>query len=313
MIIATGVGGLHTLEENQRLPRRRARPRQPVLRPDDDAERHRRRRRDAVRLDGPNLCIATACAARAPRHRRGRPPDPRRHRRRRDGRRHRGAAHARSPSPRSPAWARSAPATTTPSVRPPVRRRPRRLRDGEGAGVVMLERWSGRSPAAPVSTARSPATAATPTPTTSPRRHPVAPARRRACSSHSTTPGSLPSDIGHVNAHGTSTPLNDAAEAEAVRKVFGDGAAGHLDQGRDRSPDRCRGAVEAVAACCLHRPASIPPTANLEQLGDDIEPRRRGGPPREVGIARRRSRTRSGSAATTRALILHRRRLSAAP
>ena len=30
-----------------------------------------------------------------------------------------------------------------------------------------------------------------------------------------------PSEVGHVNAHGTSTPLNDAAEAEAIVKVFG--------------------------------------------------------------------------------------------
>ena len=33
--------------------------------------------------------------------------------------------------------------------------------------------------------------------------------------------GLSPSDIGHVNAHGTSTPLNDAAEAAAVTAVFG--------------------------------------------------------------------------------------------
>ena len=37
--------------------------------------------------------------------------------------------------------------------------------------------------------------------------------------------GLEPSDIIQINAHGTSTPLNDAAEAEAVIKVFGDATA----------------------------------------------------------------------------------------
>jgi 3-oxoacyl-[acyl-carrier-protein] synthase II len=36
--------------------------------------------------------------------------------------------------------------------------------------------------------------------------------------------GLSPSDISHVNAHGTSTPLNDEAEATAVTKVFGEHA-----------------------------------------------------------------------------------------
>ncbi len=77
--------------------------------------------------------------------------------------------------------------------------------------------------------------------------------------------------IGHVNAHGTSTPLNDVAEAEAIRKVFGDtpppvtstkGVTGHLIG--------AAGATEAVACLLAIARGQVPPTANLERLGDDI-------------------------------------------
>ena len=83
--------------------------------------------------------------------------------------------------------------------------------------------------------------------------------------------GLLASEIGHVNAHGTSTPLNDAAEAEALRKVFGEslppvtstkGVTGHLIG--------AAGATEAVACLLALRHEAIPPTANLERIGDDI-------------------------------------------
>ena len=77
--------------------------------------------------------------------------------------------------------------------------------------------------------------------------------------------------IGHVNAHGTSTPLNDAAEAEAIGKVFGGspppvtstkGVTGHLIG--------AAGATEAVACLLTFAHGAVPPTANLERLGDDI-------------------------------------------
>lgn len=79
------------------------------------------------------------------------------------------------------------------------------------------------------------------------------------------------SEIGHVNAHGTSTPLNDAAEAEAIRKVFGatappvtsvKGVTGHLIG--------AAGAVEAVAALLSIGRGLVPPTANHEQAEDDM-------------------------------------------
>jgi len=84
--------------------------------------------------------------------------------------------------------------------------------------------------------------------------------------------GIATASITHVNAHGTSTPLNDAAEAEAIRKVFGGspppvtstkGTTGHMIAGA--------GAVEAVISLLSIRDELVPPTANLEQLGDDIE------------------------------------------
>jgi 3-oxoacyl-[acyl-carrier-protein] synthase II len=95
-----------------------------------------------------------------------------------------------------------------------------------------------------------------------------------------------PADIGHVNAHGTSTELNDAAEAAALHKVFGDGVPpvtaskgvlGHMIAGA--------GAAEAIVALCSIRDGVVPPTANLDQLGDDIDLDVVSGSPREIGPA----------------------------
>jgi 3-oxoacyl-[acyl-carrier-protein] synthase II len=82
--------------------------------------------------------------------------------------------------------------------------------------------------------------------------------------------GLSPTAIGHVNAHGTSTPLNDAAEAEAIRKVFGEappvtstkGVTGHLIG--------AAGATEAIACLLAFANGGAPPTANLERIGDEI-------------------------------------------
>ena len=95
--------------------------------------------------------------------------------------------------------------------------------------------------------------------------------------------GLEPSAIGHVNAHGTSTPLNDASEAEAINKVFDGspppvtstkGVTGHLIA--------AAGAVEAVASILAVRDSLAPPTANHQQadaeMGIDVV----AGAPREL-------------------------------
>jgi 3-oxoacyl-[acyl-carrier-protein] synthase II len=95
-----------------------------------------------------------------------------------------------------------------------------------------------------------------------------------------------PSDLGHINAHGTSTELNDAAEAEAIHKVFGEvrppvtsskGVTGHMIAGA--------GAAEAIVALCSIRDGIVPPTANLEELGEDLDLDVVAGSPREIGPA----------------------------
>ena len=76
-----------------------------------------------------------------------------------------------------------------------------------------------------------------------------------------------PEEVDYINAHGTSTPLNDAAETMAIKRVFGDAAyrvpisstksmIGHAMGGS--------GAVEAVAAIKSIETGIIHPTVNYE-------------------------------------------------
>jgi 3-oxoacyl-[acyl-carrier-protein] synthase II len=84
--------------------------------------------------------------------------------------------------------------------------------------------------------------------------------------------GLVPDDIVHVNAHGTSTPYNDRAEATALRTVFGErippvtatkGVIGHLIG--------AAGAVELIAAVLAMRSGSVPPTANHDRTDPDLD------------------------------------------
>lgn len=80
--------------------------------------------------------------------------------------------------------------------------------------------------------------------------------------------GLAPSDIGYINAHGTSTPANDANETAAVKQVFGEHAASVAVSSTKSMTGHLLGAaggVEAVFTSLALREQILPPTINQEE------------------------------------------------
>jgi len=85
--------------------------------------------------------------------------------------------------------------------------------------------------------------------------------------------GLEPADVRHVNAHGTSTSLNDAAEAEALAKLFGlPGPPVTSTKGVTGHALGAAGSMEAVIGvmCILKR--SIPPTVGTDAVDPELAP-----------------------------------------
>jgi 3-oxoacyl-[acyl-carrier-protein] synthase II len=78
----------------------------------------------------------------------------------------------------------------------------------------------------------------------------------------------VPAEIGYINAHGSSTPLNDPAETGAIKQVFGDhayrlrlsGTKGYYGHALGAS-----GAIEAAICALAMERSWLPPTVNLRQ------------------------------------------------
>jgi 3-oxoacyl-[acyl-carrier-protein] synthase II len=80
--------------------------------------------------------------------------------------------------------------------------------------------------------------------------------------------GATPPEVAYVNAHGTSTPLNDPAETQAIKRALGDEQARRVPISSTKSAIGhllgAAGAVEAVATLQVLRTRVIPPTLGYE-------------------------------------------------
>ena len=138
---------------------------------------------------------------------------------------------------------------------------------GEGAGILILEQWDhavarGATIYAEVIGAASTADA----------HHITAPDPKgsgaiRCMELALADAGISAADVSHINAHGTSTPLNDLAEAIAVRRVFGEHAPpvtsikGHLGHSLAAA-----GALEGVVSVLTLLNQTITPTAGTTEV-----------------------------------------------
>jgi 3-oxoacyl-[acyl-carrier-protein] synthase II len=94
--------------------------------------------------------------------------------------------------------------------------------------------------------------------------------------------GIEPGEIAHINAHATSTPQGDVAEALAIKNALGEDAASHLVLTSTKSMTGhllgAAGALESLATILALRDRVVPPTINLEDpedIGLDIAAEKR--------------------------------------
>jgi 3-oxoacyl-[acyl-carrier-protein] synthase II len=88
------------------------------------------------------------------------------------------------------------------------------------------------------------------------------------------TAGVDPSDVGYINAHGTSTPQNDVNETRAIHSVFGDHASSLMVSSTKSVTGHLLGAaggIESLATVMALHTGVIPPTATWEARDPDCD------------------------------------------
>jgi len=86
--------------------------------------------------------------------------------------------------------------------------------------------------------------------------------------------GAAPEDVDYINAHGTSTYMNDKSESAAIHTVFGDGTADVAVSSTKSSMGHliaAAGAVEVVVCALAIRYGELPMNANLRERDPDCD------------------------------------------
>ncbi|WP_171170947.1 beta-ketoacyl-ACP synthase I [Ruegeria sp. HKCCA0370] len=88
--------------------------------------------------------------------------------------------------------------------------------------------------------------------------------------------GTLPEGrkVGYINAHGTSTPVGDVGEVEAVRRIFGEGNVPPISSTKSMTghAQGAAGALETIFCLLMLENDFITPSINVDTLAEGIQP-----------------------------------------
>lgn len=84
----------------------------------------------------------------------------------------------------------------------------------------------------------------------------------------------VPAQVGYINAHGTSTPVGDKAETQAVKSVFGEHAYNVMISSTKSMTGHllgAAGAIESIFSILALRDGAVPPTINLDNPDEECD------------------------------------------
>jgi 3-oxoacyl-[acyl-carrier-protein] synthase II len=140
---------------------------------------------------------------------------------------------------------------------------------GEGAAALVLERADAAKARGAQIHARLAGAGATADGYDLVAPHPEGEGAGRAIAAALRDAGLSASDIGHVNAHATSTPVGDTAEASAILNSLGDHVLVSATKSQTGHLLGAAGALESVFTILALREGIVPATANLDDPDDD--------------------------------------------